>query len=113
MTLLLAEGHAVGALILGGIALVGAHQNALQSAVVAGVGMVGALMDSALDALVGIGHDHSPPFSWVRKLVWTDFRRLCKLEFFALLRGYLGPLPEGSEANPITIAKQLTKNDVS
>ena len=60
--LLLAEGHAVGALVLGGIALVGAHQNALQSAVVTGVGMVGALMDGALDALVGIVHNETPPF---------------------------------------------------
>ena len=54
--LLLPEGHAVGALFLGGIALVGAYQNALQSAVIAGAGMVGALVDGAFDALVGVAH---------------------------------------------------------
>ena len=40
----------------------GAHQDPLQGAVVAGVGMVGALMDGALDALVGIVHNETPPF---------------------------------------------------
>ena len=77
--LLLAEGHAVGALILGGVALVSAHQNALQGAVVTGAGMVGALMDGALDALVGIVHVDVPPFYWVRSLVWTESWGLFKI----------------------------------
>ena len=59
---LLAEGHTVGTLVLLGVTLVGAHQNPLQSAVVACCGMVGALMDGALDALVGIVHNETPPF---------------------------------------------------
>lgn len=50
--LLLAEGHAVGALILSGIALVGAHTDLAQSAVVAALGVVGALIDGTFDALV-------------------------------------------------------------
>ena len=52
--LLLAEGHAVGALVHGGAALVGAHQNTLQGAVVLAVTVMGAAADGALDALVGM-----------------------------------------------------------
>jgi hypothetical protein len=50
--LLLAEGHAVGALILGGVLLMGANLNALQRAVVLGVTVVGAALHGAGDALV-------------------------------------------------------------
>ena len=64
--LLLAEGHAVGALILSGVGLVGTHQDALQGAVVAGGGVVGALMDGAFDALVCVSHEKFLLFSWVR-----------------------------------------------
>ena len=40
----------------------GAHQDPLQGAVVAGVGVVGTLGNGALDALVGIVHNETPPF---------------------------------------------------
>jgi hypothetical protein len=57
--LLLAEGLAVGALIHGGICLVGAHQNVIQRAVVVGVTVVSALSYGAFDALVCIAvHSH-------------------------------------------------------
>jgi hypothetical protein len=52
--LLLAEGFAVGALILGGVHLVGTHQDLIQGAVVLVTAVVGALLDGALDALVGM-----------------------------------------------------------
>ena len=52
--LLLAEGHAVGALVLGGIALVGAHHDLVQGAVVFLLAVMGALVDSALNGLVGM-----------------------------------------------------------
>ena len=52
---LLAEGLAVGALILGGVGLVGAHQNPVQGAVVLGIAVVSAGLNGAFDALVGIG----------------------------------------------------------
>ena len=52
--LLSPEGLAVGALVLGGIGLVGAHQDAVQGAVVLGVAVIGAGLDGAFDALVGM-----------------------------------------------------------
>ena len=52
ISLLLAEGHAVRALICCGICLMGAHQNFVQRAVVRLVTVMGALLNSALDALV-------------------------------------------------------------
>lgn len=52
--LLLTEGLAVGALIHGGIGFMSADQNAIQRAEVLGVTVVGALLDSALNALVGM-----------------------------------------------------------
>ena len=52
--LFLTEGLAVGALVNGGVALVGTDQDALQRAVVSFIAVMGALMDGALDALVGI-----------------------------------------------------------
>ena len=50
--LLLAEGLAVGALIHGGIYLVGADQDAVQGAEVCVLAVVGALSYSTLNALV-------------------------------------------------------------
>jgi len=50
--LLFAEGHAVSALVHGGITLVGANQNAVQSAVVGVLAVVSTLMHGAFDALV-------------------------------------------------------------
>ena len=52
--LLSVEGLAVGALIHGGISLVGAHQNTVQRAVVLILAMVLALADGAFDALIGM-----------------------------------------------------------
>ena len=54
VTLFLAEGLAVGALIHGGIGLMGAHQDLIQGAEVFAVAVVCALLDGAFDALVGI-----------------------------------------------------------
>ena len=50
--LLLAEGLAVGALILGRIGLMGTHQDPVQRAVVLAVAVVGAGLDGAFDTLV-------------------------------------------------------------
>lgn len=50
--LLSAEGLAVGALLIGGVHLMGAHLNVLQRAVVLGVTVIGALLNGAGDALV-------------------------------------------------------------
>ena len=58
--LLLAEGHTVSALVLGGVGLVGAHHDPVQGAVVGVLGVVGALLDGTLDALVGV-HNELPP----------------------------------------------------
>ena len=52
--LLLAERLAVGALIHGGIQLVGAHQNPIQGAVIFGIAVIGTLLDGAFDALIGL-----------------------------------------------------------
>ena len=52
--LLLTEGHAVGALIHGGVSLMGAHLDLFQGAVVGVVAVVSALGNSAGDALVGV-----------------------------------------------------------
>ena len=52
--LLLAEGHAVGALILGGICLVGTHGDAVERTVVFLLAVMGALADSTFDGLVGM-----------------------------------------------------------
>ena len=58
--LLLAEGQTVGALVLGGVALMGAHHDPVQRAVVGVLGVVGTLLDGTLDALVGV-HNELPP----------------------------------------------------
>ena len=50
--LFLAEGHAVSALVHGGVTLMGTYQNAVQSAVVSILTVVSALMNSTLNALV-------------------------------------------------------------
>ena len=57
---LLAEGQAVGALVLGGVALMGAPHDPVQGTVVGVLGVVGALLDGTLDALVGV-HNELPP----------------------------------------------------
>ena len=63
--LFLAEGHAVGALIHGGVAFMGADQNLLQRAVVGGIAMMDALGNSTFNVLVCVGiHSIFPPFPW-------------------------------------------------
>jgi len=52
--LALTEGLAVGALILGGIGLVGTHQDSIQGAVILAVAVVSAGLNGAFDALVCI-----------------------------------------------------------
>ena len=52
--LLLAEGFAVGALIHGGICLMGADHDTVQRAIVLGVAVISALLHSAFNALVGM-----------------------------------------------------------
>ena len=57
--LFLPEGLAVGALVNGGICLMGTHQNLVQRAVVFGIAVIGAGLDGAFDALVCIAvHIH-------------------------------------------------------
>lgn len=51
--LLLPEGLAIRALILGGVVLVGAHQDAVQGAVIVAAAVVGALLHGTGDAVVG------------------------------------------------------------
>ena len=66
MQLLLAEGHAISALVNRGVIFVCANQNPVQGAVVLVVAVMGALMDGALNALVGvIVHNKYPPLYWV------------------------------------------------
>ncbi len=52
--LFLAKGHAVGALIHGGIALVGADLDLVQRAVIRGIAVMRAGDDGAFDAVVGM-----------------------------------------------------------
>ena len=52
--LLLAEGLAVGALVHGGVHLVGTHQDLVQGAVVLTLAVMGTLLDGTLDRLVCI-----------------------------------------------------------
>ena len=52
--LLLAEGHAIGALVHSGVCFMGAHHDPLQRAVVCFIAVVHTLSNGALNALVGI-----------------------------------------------------------
>jgi len=52
--LLLTEGHAVGALVLGGICLMGTHHDPVQGAIVLILTMVSALADSTFNGFVGM-----------------------------------------------------------
>ena len=77
------EGHAVGALIHGGVALVGAHQDPIQGAVVLAAAVVAALMHGALDGLIGMTiHKVSLLFSDSR-LFCSGGGILCALIFLA------------------------------
>ena len=52
--LLLPERLAIGALILGGVGFVGAHQNPVQGAVILAVAVIGTLRYGAFNTLVGM-----------------------------------------------------------
>ena len=51
---LLAEGHTVGALIHGGVALMGTYQDAVQGAVVLAVTVMCTLLNGTFNGLVGV-----------------------------------------------------------
>ena len=55
--LLQSEALTVGALLLGGVGLVGADLNGAQGAVVDILTVVSAVVDGALDALIGLVHE--------------------------------------------------------
>lgn len=57
--LLFTEGHAVGTLFNGGIALVGADQDPLQRAVICIGAVMCALLDGTFDTLVGMAVHNS------------------------------------------------------
>ena len=66
--LLLAEGLAVGALVLRGVHFMGTHQDLIQRAVVLMAAVIGALLDGAFDALVCMTvHSKSLLLNWVRQ----------------------------------------------
>ena len=69
--LLFAEGHAVRALVHGGVALMGADQDAVQRTVVLPGAVVGAVGNGAFDTLVGVtAHSKVPPKKFLERL-WT------------------------------------------
>ena len=68
LPLLLFEAHAVGALIHGGICLMGADVDLAQRTVVLSVTVMGTLVDRTCDCLVGVtatAHLKTPPSSVV------------------------------------------------
>ena len=69
----LAEGLAVGALVHGGILLMGSYQNSVQGAVVLGVAVISAGLNGALNALVGMMVHLFSSFLLDAMVVWTDF----------------------------------------
>ena len=65
MLLLLAEGHAIRALVHSGVGLVGTHQDLVQGAVVLTLAVVGTLMDGAFVALIRVAvHGHFLLLYW-------------------------------------------------
>ena len=67
MSLLFAEGLAVGALVHGGVCLVGTDHDPIQRAVVLVLAVVCALGNGAFDALVGIAVHSFDLLFWVRR----------------------------------------------
>ena len=70
LPLSLTEGLAVGALILGGVYLVGTYQNAVQRTVVLAVAVVSALLNSTLNTLVCLAVHNSFLLLLDSGLVW-------------------------------------------
>ena len=62
-SLLLPEGHAVGALVLGGVCFMGTYLNAVQRAVIGGITVILTLAHSAGNALIHIGVHSCSSFS--------------------------------------------------
>ena len=85
-SLLLAEGLAVGTLILSGVGFMGAHQNAIQRAVVLAVAVVCARLNGAFDALICIAVHSSFLLLLNSALVWiiTAKRNMGKFSFSLL-----------------------------
>lgn len=71
--LFLAEGLAVGALVHGGITLMGANQNAVQSAVIAVRAVVCTLMHGTFDALICFAIHNVSSFSYDRDSIGRFF----------------------------------------
>ena len=74
-SLLLAEGHTVGALVLGGVGLMGAYKDLLQGAVVGLIAVMGALGNGALDALVCFAVHNAYLLFLNSALVWLQNRK--------------------------------------
>jgi len=70
LPLSLAEGLTVGTLVLSGVCLMSAYQNAVQRAVVLTVAVIGALLNSTLNTLVCIAIHKSFLLPLVSALVW-------------------------------------------
>ena len=67
--LLSAEGLAVGALLVGGVHLVGAHLNTIQRTIIGGVAVIGTLLDSTGDTLVCVAIHNNSSFELGSDLV--------------------------------------------
>ena len=76
-SLLLAEGHAVGALIHGGITFVGTHQNPVQGAVVFIAAVMGTLIYGALNGLVGMAIHNRSSFAMYSAIVCAMQDKIC------------------------------------
>ena len=87
--LLCPEGLAVGALVLGGVGFMGAHQDPVQRAVILGVAVIGAGLYSTFDTLVCMTIHNENLLLFGTALVWT----LSKKEFRKKLSNLLfGPV---------------------
>jgi hypothetical protein len=71
--LLLAEGLAVGALLIGGVHLVGSHLDVIKRAVISGIAVIGTLLDGTGDALVCVAVHKNSSFLLGSDLVWLRF----------------------------------------
>ena len=76
IALLLAEGHAVSALVHAGVGFVGAYQNALQRAEVGLIAMMGALLYGAFDALICVTVHRSSSFFGDVLIMTNNYRNI-------------------------------------
>ena len=72
-SLLSAEGLAVGALLIGGVHLVGSHLDVIKRAVISGIAVIGTLLDGTGDALVCVAVHKNSSFLLGSDLVWLRF----------------------------------------